>query len=80
MDKLTHEYLSVCPICGMSLITAGEAARIIGVSYSRIRAILSHNPKRLQAFRVGKTWVIPEIAAREFQPFPPHRPQKSKGG
>jgi hypothetical protein len=65
-----------CPECGYKLISAEEAAKIIGVSYPRIRAILSKQPERLHAFRIGKVWIIPERAALEFKPKPAHRPSK----
>jgi hypothetical protein len=70
--------LSTCPNCGLCLVSAEEAAEIIGVSYSRVRAILSRRPERLQAFKVGKIWLIPERAAKEFRPLPPHRPRKTR--
>lgn len=56
------------------MVSAKEAADIIGVSYSRVRAILSDDPGRLEAFKIGNVWLIPERAARSFQPLPPHRP------
>lgn len=64
-----------CPECKLSLISAQEAARIMGLSYARVRAILASRPERLQAFRIGKTWVIPEFAAKEYRPLPAHRPR-----
>lgn len=67
-----------CPNCKFCLISAEEAASIIGVSYARVRAILNCQPERLSAFKLGKTWVIPEKAAREFKPLPPHRPPKKQ--
>lgn len=72
---MTHKVeVSNCPSCGLALVSAKEAADIIGVSYSRVRAILASAPERLQAFKVGSSWLIPERAARSFQPLPPHRP------
>jgi hypothetical protein len=68
---------NLCPRCGAGLISAEQAAEIIGVSYARVRAILANNPTRLSAFKVGNTWIIPESAARCFQPYPPHRPPKN---
>ena len=64
-----------CPKCGTLFVPAKEAAGNIGDSYSRVRAIRAHSPERLQAFRVGSTWLTPEYAAREFHPLPPHRPR-----
>ncbi len=69
---------SFCPECGLVLLSAEDAARIMGISYPRVRAILNRNPERLDAFKIGKTWIIPERAARQFRPLPPHRPLKKK--
>jgi len=69
------ESTMACPCCSTLFVSAKEAASIIGVSYSRVRAILVRRPERLQAFKVGSMWLIPEHAAREFQPLPPHRPR-----
>ena len=74
-----HTFIpSLCPECGLVLLSAEDAARVMGISYPRVRAILNHNPERLSAFKVGGTWIIPEQAAREFRPFPPHRPPKKE--
>lgn len=75
---VTLETLPMCPNCEreLSFISAEKAADIIGVSYSRVRAILNDNPGRLKAFKVGERWLIPEHAAKEFKPLPPHRPPK----
>ncbi len=67
-----------CPKCGIILLSAEDAARIIGISYPRVRAILNTHPERLSAFKIGNIWIIPEQAARKFQPFPPHRPKMQK--
>jgi hypothetical protein len=78
MERYVPETVATCPGCGLPLVSAEEAARIMGVSYSRVRAILSRRPERLQAFKVGKIWLIPERAAKEFRPLPPHRPRKTR--
>lgn len=65
-----------CPTCGQSFVSAEEAARIVGVSYARVRAILADHPERLCALKLGRTWLIPEQAAQKFQPLPPHRPRQ----
>lgn len=67
---------TTCPKCGLSFISAEDAAKIIGVSYTRVRAILNDSPERLNAFKVGCVWIIPEQAAREFHPLASHRPCK----
>lgn len=66
-----------CPGCGVNILTAEDAARLLGVSYSRVRAILRKDPKRLRAFKIGKAWAIPENAITEFVRFPPHRPSNN---
>jgi len=48
-----------CPDCGERLFSAQQAAAELGVSPSRVYAILRHHPERLQAARVGRRWVIP---------------------
>lgn len=79
MSQRVTEVTATCPNCGFPLVSAEEAARIIGVSYARVRAILARRPERLRAFKVGRAWVVPEQAAREFRPLPPHRPPKEEG-
>lgn len=69
---------SICPSCGIDLISAEEAAEIMGVSYARVRAILANNSERLNAIKIGKTWIIPENSARNFKPMPSHRPAKKQ--
>lgn len=69
-----------CPACGQSFVSAEEAARIMGVSYARVRAILADHPERLSALRLGRTWIIPKQAAQEFQSLPPHRPRRRSTG
>lgn len=78
MKQNAIEVTATCPNCGLPLVSAEEAAQIIGVSYARVRAILANDPGRLWAFRVGRAWLIPERAAREFRPLPPHRPRKTR--
>ena len=74
-----HEYhVQSCPECGLVLLSAEDAAKVMGISYPRVRAILNHHPERLSAFKIGSVWIIPEQAAREFRPFPPHRPPKKE--
>ncbi len=79
MGNTTDGNAASCPECKLSLISAQKAACIMGISYARVRAILASHPERLQAFRIGKTWVIPEFAAKEYRPLPPHRPRGVRG-
>ncbi len=69
-----------CPECGLVLLTAEEAATVMGISYPRVRAILNNHPERLGAFKIGNSWIIPEHAAREYQRLPAHRPSKNRRG
>jgi excisionase family DNA binding protein len=78
MEGCVTENAATCPNCGFPFVSAEEAAQIIGVSYSRVRAILACHPERLRAFRVGRAWLIPESAVRAFHPLPPHRPRKTE--
>jgi hypothetical protein len=57
--------VSNCPDCGLPLVSAEEAAEIVGVSCSRVRVILASRPERLQVYKVGRTWVIPAQAAKK---------------
>lgn len=76
MNYKAVDTTAICPNCELSFITAEEAAEIIGVSYARVRAILNDKPERLGAFKIGRDWIIPKHAAKEFRPLPPHRPPK----
>ena len=57
----------ICPSCDLSFASAKEAADIIGVSYSRLRAVPAYQPEQLSAFKVEDRWLIP------------HRPRKTGG-
>lgn len=77
MNASTIGTQTKCPECGADLISAEQAADIIGISYARIRAILASDPDRLRAFKIGKTWVIPEHSAKKFERMAPHRPRRA---
>lgn len=80
MSENRSSTATVCPECGLAFISAEDAARIMGISYPRVRAILNDHPERLNAFKIGGNWIIPEQAARQFKPLPPHRPPKKGKG
>jgi excisionase family DNA binding protein len=48
-----------CPHCKERLFSTQQAAAELGVSPSRVYAILRHHPERLRAARVGRRWLIP---------------------
>jgi len=56
-----------CPGCGERLLSTRQAAGELHVSVSRVHAILARDPERLQAFRVGHRWVVPESGVRAYR-------------
>lgn len=56
--------------CGTVFLSPEEAALLLGVTYGRIRAILSRHPWRLGAIRIGRGWVLPAEAVAAFNPQP----------
>ncbi|MGH9297909.1 MAG: helix-turn-helix domain-containing protein [Acidimicrobiales bacterium] len=60
------------------LLSAQEAAALIGVHHSRIRKFIAEG--RLKAHLVGATWVIEEQEAKRFAALPrkPGRPFNSR--
>lgn len=56
-----------CPVCGERLLSVKETAAALRVSVSRVYAILSADPARLQAFHVGRLWVIPGQGLAAYQ-------------
>ncbi len=56
-----------CPSCGTTLNSPREVSRVLGVSASRVRGVLSRHPHRLQGGRVGRHWLVPAQAVKNFQ-------------
>jgi hypothetical protein len=63
--------------CGQRFFSPAETAWKFNVSPDRIWAILGRRPWRLQAFRVGGSWLIPEQGVEGFsrQPRGVHLPE-----
>lgn len=57
-----------CSVCYTVLLCPSEVAPRLKCTPCRVRAILQHNPGRLQAFKLDELhWVIPETALAEFK-------------
>jgi excisionase family DNA binding protein len=62
----------------MKLLTAKQAAEILGVHHSRVRVLIREG--RLPAQKVGRDWVIMEPDLELVKDRKPGRPKKQKGG
>ena len=62
----------------MKLLTAKQAAQILGVDSSRVRVLIREG--RLPAQKVGRDWVILEPDLELVKDRKPGRPKKQKGG
>jgi excisionase family DNA binding protein len=62
----------------MKLLTAKQAAQILGVHHSRVRVLIREG--RLPAQKVGRDWVIMEPDLELVKDRKPGRPKKQKGG
>ena len=62
----------------MKLLTAKQAAQILGVDSSRVRVLIREG--RLPAQKVGRDWVILEPDLELVKDRKPGRPRKQKGG
>jgi len=56
-----------CPGCGERLFATQQAAVELGISTSRVHAILQRHPERLRAVRVGRRWLIPASGIALYQ-------------
>ena len=61
----------------MKLLTAKQAAQILGVDDSRVRVLIREG--RLPAQKVGRDWVILEPDLELVKDRKPGRPKKQKG-
>ena len=61
----------------MKLLTAKQAAQILGVDSSRVRVLIRKG--RLPAQKVGRDWVILEPDLELVKDRKPGRPKKQKG-
>ena len=61
----------------MKLLTAKQAAQILGVDSSRVRVLIREG--RLPAQKVGRDWVILEPDLELVKDRKPGRPKKQKG-
>jgi hypothetical protein len=73
--------MNQCPKCGARVLTTSEAAQELGISASRVRAIL-RKPWRLDAGKVGQPWVVPGDSLKTFraQPTGVHLPKQQNNG
>jgi len=62
----------------MKLLTAKQAAQILGVHHSRVRVLIREG--RLPAQKIGRDWVILEPDLELVKDRKPGRPKKQKGG
>jgi excisionase family DNA binding protein len=62
----------------MKLISAKQAAEILGVHHSRVRVLIKE--KRLPAQKIGGAWIIKEKDLELVKDRKPGRPKKQKGG
>jgi excisionase family DNA binding protein len=62
----------------MKLLTAKQAAEILGVHHSRVRVLIREG--RLPAQKVGRDWIIMEPDLELVRVRKPGRPKKQKGG
>jgi excisionase family DNA binding protein len=61
----------------MKLLTAKQAAKILGVHHSRVRVLIREG--RLPAQKVGRDWIIMEPDLELVRVRKPGRPKKQKG-
>jgi excisionase family DNA binding protein len=59
----------------MKLINTGEAARRLGVTANRVRALI--DSKRLKATKVGRDWLIDTKDLEAVKKRKPGRPRKA---
>lgn len=59
-----------CPICNLQIYSTAEAGDTLGVTDSRIRALIDRSRPRLPAARVGWGWMVPAPAVDKFEPQP----------
>jgi excisionase family DNA binding protein len=62
----------------MKLLTAKQAAQILGVDSSRVRILIREG--RLPAQKIGRDWIILEPDLELVKNRKPGRPKKQKGG
>ncbi len=62
----------------MKLLTAKQAAEILGVHHSRVRVLIREG--RLPAQKLGREWIIMEPDLKKVKDRKPGRPQLNKGG
>ncbi|MGI8838839.1 MAG: helix-turn-helix domain-containing protein [Pyrinomonadaceae bacterium] len=60
----------------MKLLTTAEAAQRLGISVSRIHALI--NQKRLPASKLGRDYLLKETDLKLIANRPPGRPRKTK--
>jgi len=58
----------------MKLLSANDAAKILGVHHSRVRVLIREG--RLPAQKVGRTWIILEKDLEKVKDRKPGRPRK----
>jgi excisionase family DNA binding protein len=61
----------------MKLLTAKQAAQILGVDDSRVRVLIREG--RLPAQKIGRDWIILEPDLEFVKDRKPGRPKKQKG-
>jgi excisionase family DNA binding protein len=61
----------------MKLLSAKQAAEILGVHHSRVRVLI--NEKRLPAQKIGGAWIIKEKDLEKVKDRKPGRPKIQKG-
>ena len=62
----------------MKLLTAKQAAQILGVDSSRVRVLIREG--RLPAQKIGRDWIILKPDLELVKNRKPGRPKKRKGG
>lgn len=62
----------------MKIISTAEAARRLGVTPNRIRALI--DAKRLKAMKIGREWLIDPKDLDAVKKRKPGRPRKSRKG
>jgi hypothetical protein len=66
-DENLHPVLPTCPGCGERFLSPKHVAAALGLSLSSLYDILHRHPERLEAFRVGHRWYIPESAVDAYR-------------
>ena len=61
----------------MKMLTAKQAAEILGVHHSRVRVLIREG--RLPARKIGRDWIIIESDLEFVKVRKPGRPKKQKG-